>query len=274
MQAPRRHAPLVAITLAVLLAGSCGGAGDGRATGTGAAVPGDKGDLGRDATAGPAPAGSGDGPQDTATRLPLGARPGFDDLDQNGSPDPTCTEHDYGGGLVLRLLCNDGDYAQAPVEGTTLVPESLFGLPSPDLDLTGISGSVGMGRTPDGRAVFVVFHNSDTLFEPGSADLSDPAVHTFTSIAALIARTWPTGAIEVRGHTDATESPPPAGCCPSDGRPPSPTSSPLTEWTGHACPRSGSARRSPSCWRPPPTGRTTPLGRQYDRRVEIAVTPG
>ena len=147
MQVSRRVAALLVTALALLPAAACGGAGDGTATAPAPAVSGGKGDLGRDATAGPATGAPGDAAAGTATRLPLGAQPGFDDLDQNGSPDPTCIEHDYGGGLVLRLLCNYTDYAQAPAEGTTLVPESLFGLPSPDLDLTGISGSVGMGRT-------------------------------------------------------------------------------------------------------------------------------
>ena len=32
-------------------------------------------------------------------------------------------------------------------------------------------------------------------------------MHSFTNVAALILRTWPTGDIQVRGHSDATESP-------------------------------------------------------------------
>ena len=61
--------------------------------------------------------------------LPPGAQPGLDDYDGDGAPDPTCTTQDFGGGLILRIPCEIGN-ANGPEEGTRLVKDSLYRLPS------------------------------------------------------------------------------------------------------------------------------------------------
>lgn len=138
--------------------------------------------------------------------LPPGATAGLDDVNGDGRPDPTCGTQDYGGGLVVRIPCDYADYASPPTDDTTLVPNSLAGLPSPELDLTGISGSAVQGRTESGQKLVVLFISSDTLFAVGSPNLSDPATANFDAIAKLIQANWPAAPVQVRGHTDATGS--------------------------------------------------------------------
>ena len=142
--------------------------------------------------------------EDTTT-LPPGATAGLDDYDDDGQPDPTCSVANFGAGLVLRVPCSIGN-ASEPAQGTTLVPGSLFGMPSSPVDLSGVSGNAIVARDDRGQQVVVFFITSDTLFEVGSATLGDPARDTLDGMARIIQANWPTANVQVRGHTDATGS--------------------------------------------------------------------
>ena len=147
----------------------------------------------------------------STTTAPAAAAGSFDDLNQDGEPDPTCGTKDFGGGLVLTLVCEGGSYASEPSEGTTLVPGSLYGLPAIPDDLkaqvlTDVSANGVQARDPAGKQVVGFFIQSDTLFAVGSAALSDPARATLDSLAGSLKGKWPTAPVQVRGHTDSTGS--------------------------------------------------------------------
>jgi outer membrane protein OmpA-like peptidoglycan-associated protein len=142
------------------------------------------------------------------TALAVGQTEGLDDLDQNGTPDPTCGTQDYGAGLVLRLPCEDMGLGNEVSEGVTLLPNSLFAFPAGNYDLvTEVSSSVIQARDVDGGKVIVFFLNSDTLFDVGQSALGDPAQVTLRGLAERIGTTFPGAAVEVRGHTDSTGDP-------------------------------------------------------------------
>ena len=135
----------------------------------------------------------------------------YDDMNQDGQPDPTCGTRDFKAGLVLRVPCEAGFFASDPSEGTTLVPGALSALPAlpddvKDQVLTGVSANAIASRDEAGKQVIVFFIQSDTLFATGSATLSEPARETLDGLARNISRTWPGAALQVRGHTDSTGS--------------------------------------------------------------------
>jgi len=145
---------------------------------------------------------------ETTTARPAGLS-SFDDMNQDGQPDPTCGTRDFKAGLVLRVPCEPGYYASDPSEGTTLVPGALSGLPGlpddvKDRILTDVSANAITAKDEAGKQVVVVFIQSDTLFATGSSSLSDPARDTLDGLARNVSRMWPTAAIQVRGHTDST----------------------------------------------------------------------
>lgn len=196
---------LVSTSVAIaVVAASCGGGGGGsNATdqpGTGAETATSAAESNQEETGG------------AGTTLPAGAQPGLDDYNDDGNPEPTCGTRDFKAGLVLRIACEDlSGYANELAEGTTLVPDSLYGLPGIPDDLkddvlSGVSAAAIRGRDPEGRQVYVFFLYSDTIFEVGSADLSAPARETLDSMAANLQRRFPQAQIQVRGHTDATGS--------------------------------------------------------------------
>lgn len=210
-------------------------------------------------------------PVDEEPALPPGAEPGFDDFNDDGEPDPTCVRQDYGAGLVVRLLCNYADYAEPPTDDTTLVPNSLFGLPGTDLDTTGISGDARQGRDGDGNRVVVIFITSDTLFATGSAALGDPARANFDAIAALITTQFPGASVQVRGHTDATGSAA-ANQALSEQR--AAVSAEYLAGRGIDPARLTSVGLGPAypiVLETLPDGSPNETGRQYNRRVEIVV---
>lgn len=133
----------------------------------------------------------------------------FDDLNQDGQPDPTCGTQDFRAGLVLRLPCEAGYYANDPSEGTTFVPGSLAALPGLPDDvkaqlLTDVSADAIAAKDDAGKQVVVIFIQSDTLFATGSSSLSGPARDTLDGLARNISRAFPGASVQVRGHTDAT----------------------------------------------------------------------
>ncbi|WP_344509674.1 OmpA family protein [Dactylosporangium maewongense] len=141
--------------------------------------------------------------EDPPASLPPGAQPGLDDYDGDGQKDPTCATQDFGAGLVLRIPCQIGN-AHDPENDTRLVKDSLYRLPGPDVDLTGVSGSILEARTPEGVHVYIVTFNSDALFATGSADIG--STDTLDNTIKVINKLYPNGTIQVRGHTDATGS--------------------------------------------------------------------
>jgi hypothetical protein len=154
-------APLTAIALAAaLLAGCSSGSSDDQS--------------------GAATTAASESPEPSPTTVPAARPSTFDDLNQDGVPDPTCGTGDFRAGLVLRLPCEAGYYASDPSEGTTFVPGSLAALPGLPDDvkaelLTDVSANAIGGRDESGKLVVVIFIQSDTLFATGAASLSGPA---------------------------------------------------------------------------------------------------
>jgi outer membrane protein OmpA-like peptidoglycan-associated protein len=150
------------------------------------------------AAAAPTDSGSSAG---TGEPLPPGALPGLDDLNDDGTPDPTCGTQDFGAGLVLRIPCTISNPNQ-PEEDTRLVKDSLYRLPAADADLTHISGSLMTARDTTGKRVFIFVFNSDNLFATGSDVISE--ANTLDAVIRLINEHYAGGAIQARGHTDQT----------------------------------------------------------------------
>ena len=194
MRPVRRAAALLlpAAVAGVLLLAGCDSGTPDPAPATGAAAPTTEGGDGGETPAEEPPAS-----------LPPGALPGLDDYDGDGQKDPTCSTQDFGAGLVLRIPCQIGN-AHDPENGTKLVKDSLYRLPGPDVDLTGVSGSILEARTPEGVHVYIVTFNSDALFAVGKADIG--STDTLDNTIKVINKHYPNGAIQVRGHTDATGS--------------------------------------------------------------------
>jgi outer membrane protein OmpA-like peptidoglycan-associated protein len=251
--------PVVTITL---VAGCKGGSSGSRASSAGNSA---------------LPETTGTDPAAPATTGARAASPGsFDDLNQDGVPDPTCGTKDFGGGLVLTLLCDGGAYASEPSAGTTLVPGSLYGLPSISDDLkarllTDVSANAIQARDPGGKQVVVFFIQSDTLFDVGSAALSDPARATLDGLARNIKATWPAAPIQVRGHTDSTGNAS-ANQVLSEQR--------ATNVTGYLATRGfdratltsiGFGSTQPIALERNPDGSESVAGRRENRRVELVV---
>jgi outer membrane protein OmpA-like peptidoglycan-associated protein len=182
---------LAAVTSALLVASGCGG---GSHTGA-PATPSASQRVTATASASPE--------TPSASALPAGELPGAVDYNGDGTLDPTCGSQDFGGGLVLRLPCGDySGYAHTPEDGTTLVANSLYRLPGPDVDLTGISGENLAATDATGRAVFILIFNSDALFDTGSFAVN--GADSLDATIRLINAHYAGGDIQVRGHTDST----------------------------------------------------------------------
>jgi outer membrane protein OmpA-like peptidoglycan-associated protein len=192
----RRGMAVVALSMA-LFSGCSGGSGDD--------------DAGSSPDTSAPEASEAPGGNTAPTASGAAAPATFDDLNQDGQPDPTCGTRDFRAGLVLRVPCEPGYFASDPSEGTTLVPGSLSGLPSLPDDvkaevLNDVSANAVAARDEAGKLAVVFFIQSDTLFDTGSASLSGPARDTLDGLARNISRKWPTASVQVRGHTDATGS--------------------------------------------------------------------
>ncbi|SBW23425.1 hypothetical protein FDG2_3772 [Candidatus Protofrankia californiensis] len=201
--------------------------------------------------------------------LPPGARPGLDDYDGDGEPDPTCTTQDFGAGLVLRIPCQIGT-ANTPENGTRLVKNSLYRLPgATDVDLTGISGGLLLARDVAGAKVVIVVFNSDALFETGSNAIG--STDTLDATIRLINSHYAGGAIQVRGHTDATGSA--AVNQPLSVR----RAATVRDYlTGHGTRASsvssvGLGSSQPFAEETNPDGSSSPDGQRFNRRVEIVI---
>jgi outer membrane protein OmpA-like peptidoglycan-associated protein len=205
--------------------------------------------------------------------LPPGATPGVDDLNEDGLPDPICGTGDYGAGLVLQVPCIARDYALTPPEGTTVVPNTVFGLPglTPRELLSEVSADAVQARDPNGKRVIVFFIQSDTLFELGSSTLSGPAQDTLMGLARLIQREWPTATVQVRGHTDATGSAS-VNQTLSEQRAANVAAYLATQGISQSRLSSiGLASSRPIVLETNPDGSDNPMGRTVNRRVELVV---
>jgi outer membrane protein OmpA-like peptidoglycan-associated protein len=209
------------------------------------------------------PAAASEEPQaDETQSLPPGAQPGLDDYNDDGRPDPTCATQDFGGGLVLRIPCEISN-AHDPENGTRLVKDSLYRLPSFEADLTDISGSLVTARDPAGKKVVIVVFNSDNLFATGSDQVSDS--NTLDAVIRLINRQFAGSAIQVRGHTDATGSAS-ANQALSERR----AETVRAYLAGHGVNASGVTGVGFGSTRPLVEENTTE-GRAFNRRVELAL---
>jgi len=202
--------------------------------------------------------------------LPPGGQQGLFDLNDDGTLDPTCGTQDFGAGLVLRIPCGDfSGYAHTPEDGTTLVPDSLYRLPGPDVDLTGISGGNIQAIDDAGREVFILIFNSDALFDTGSDTIN--STDTMDATIKLINTHYADGDIQLRGHTDATGS--------------ASVNQPLSERRAAAV-RSyfadhgiraasmtsvGFGSTRPVVLETNPDGSANPAGQHFNRRVEVVV---
>jgi outer membrane protein OmpA-like peptidoglycan-associated protein len=190
------------------------------------------------------------------------ALPDIEDWNDDGTADPDCGSQDYGAGLVLMTPCDLG-WAHSPEDGTTLVPNSMYRLNGPDVDLTGISGSVIGAHDPHGGRVYVLIFNSDGLFATGSDAVN--SVETLDNSIKMINRQFGGSVMQVRGHTDSTGSAS-ANQALSERR----AQTIKNYLTGHGVNAKevtsvglGSAR--------PLTENTTEQGRAFNRRVEIVM---
>jgi outer membrane protein OmpA-like peptidoglycan-associated protein len=208
-------------------------------------------------------------PDDDPPSLVPGQQPGLDDYNDDRTPDPLCGTQDFGGGLVLRIPCTIAT-AHEPEEGTRLVKDSLYRLPGPDADLDGTSAELIFARAAGtDERVFVLIFNSDNLFATGRAELGAP--DEMDRIIAFIGAKRPGGAIQVRGHTDATGTA--AGNQPLSERRAATVQHYLTDHgvkaTGVTAIGFGSTR--PLVEETNPDGTPNLKGRAFNRRVEIAV---
>ncbi|WP_432839856.1 OmpA family protein [Dactylosporangium sp. CA-092794] len=211
--------------------------------------------------------GAGGAPPADAS-LPPGAQPGLDDLNGDSTPDPTCGQQDFGGGLVLRIPCTIPN-PNEPDDGVRLVKDSLFRLPSFDADLTGISGSLVTARDAAGKKVVVIVFNSDNLFATGSDQLGES--NTLTPVVTLINNRFAGGTIQVRGHTDKTGTAS-ANQALSERR----AATVKTFLTGHGVNAGGVSSvglgsSQPLAEESNPDGSPSLPGRAFNRRVEIAI---
>ncbi|OHV46067.1 flagellar motor protein MotB [Pseudofrankia sp. BMG5.36] len=248
----------------MLFAGGCGGSSGSPGETSTPSAPSTA------ATAALSPAPPSEEPSADAS-LPPGAQPGVFDLNDDGTPDPTCGTQDFGGGLVLRIPCGDfSGYAHTPEDGTTLVPDSLYRLPGPDdVDLSGISGENLQAVDDAGREVFILIFNSDGLFETGSDVIG--STDTMDATIRLINAHYAGGDIQVRGHTDATGS--------------ASVNQPLSErraatvqryFTDHGVQAAsvtsvGLGSTHPLVLETNPDGSPNPAAQRFNRRVELVV---
>ncbi|MDQ4096961.1 MAG: OmpA family protein [Actinomycetota bacterium] len=205
--------------------------------------------------------------------LPPGVTPGLDDLNDDGLPDPICGTGEYGAGLVLQIPCNAPDYAPSAPEGTTVIPDSVYALPGLTQRevLADASADAIQAHDPTGKRVVVFFIQSDTLFELGSATLSNPAQDTLNRLARAIQAYWPTATMQVRGHTDATGSAS-VNQSLSEQRAANVAAYLATQGINQSRLSSiGMASTRPIVLETNPDGSDNPAGRTVNRRVELVV---
>jgi outer membrane protein OmpA-like peptidoglycan-associated protein len=213
--------------------------------------------------------------ESTATSLPPGAKPGLDDYNDDGEPDPTCGEQDFGAGIALRIPCAIST-ANEPENGTTLVENSLYRLPGIDFaEFDNISATAIQARDVDGKKVAIIFFNSDALFAINSADLGGDATTASLNAAILVIKNhYPNAAVQVRGHTDAK------GTATSNQKLSEQRAAAVKGYlNAHGLDPAqvsnvGFGSTEPVVAETNPDGSDNPAGRAFNRRVEIVVRAG
>ncbi len=209
------------------------------------------------------------------TSLPPGATAGLDDYNDDGQPDPTCGDQDFGVGLVLRIPCEIST-ANEPENGTTLVENSLYRLPGTDFpEFDDISATAIQARDVGGKKVAVIFFNSDALFAIDSADLGGDATTASLNAAILVIQNhYPNATVQVRGHTDAK------GTASSNQQLSEQRAAVVKGYlNGHGLDPArvsnvGFGSTQPVVSETNPDGSDDPAGRAFNRRVEIVVRAG
>jgi outer membrane protein OmpA-like peptidoglycan-associated protein len=173
-----------------------------------------------------------------------------------------------GGGLTLRIPC-DLSGAHEPEDGTRLVKDSLYRLPAADADLTGISGELVTARDTAGVKVLILVFNSDELFATGSDVIN--STDTLDATIRLINAHYPKGAIQVRGHTDATGTP-----ANNQGLSQHRAEHVRAYLSGHgtsaaSITATGLGSSQPLTEEKNPDGSISAAGRAFNRRVEIVI---
>ncbi len=131
----------------------------------------------------------------------------LDDLDQDGAVDEVCGSADLGAGLVVETLCNEY-LVPTPEDGVVPTPQSVLRLPSPGWpDLDAVDATVRVARTSDGRRVAIYILGSDALFDSGSAGLRSTAQPPLAAVVASIQARFPGAPIVVRGAADSVGDP-------------------------------------------------------------------
>ena len=147
-----------------------------------------------------------DAPSTTGDVGPAGSTTGLDDVDGDGSPDPTCGTSDLGGGLVVRQLCTS--LAPDLEGGVVATPGSvltLAGVSFPEIENVDVTARAA--RTDDGRKVNIFLLGSDTLFDTGQAQIRSTAEAALPGLVAALSAHFPGASITVRGHTDSVGDP-------------------------------------------------------------------
>lgn len=196
----------------------------------------------------------------------------LDDLDEDGTRDERCGSIDLGAGLIVEALCNRA-LIPTPESGVVPTAGSLLLLPSPMRwdDLADVDATVRTATTPDGRRVVIYVLGSDTLFDPGSADVRWTATPPLAAIATSIAARFPDAPIAVRGAADSIGEP--AANQALSGRRAAAVAGALAALgidPGRLT-AVGLGEGHPVAEEQLPDGSASDIGRQVNRRVEIVV---
>lgn len=195
----------------------------------------------------------------------------LDDLDQDGAVDEVCGTADLGAGLVVETLCNEY-LIPTPEEGVVPTPQSVLLLPSPGWsDLDDVDATVRVAKTTDGHRVAIYVLGSDALFDSGSPTLRSTAQPPLAAVVASIQSRFPGASIVVRGAADSVGDPG-ANQTLSEQRAASVSAElavlGLDPSTMSAI---GLGAGVPAALEAAADGSVSEIGRQVNRRVEIAV---
>lgn len=195
----------------------------------------------------------------------------LDDLDQDGAVDEVCGTSDLGGGLVVETLCNEY-LIPTPEEGVTPTAQSVLLLPSPGWpDLDEVDATVRVARTTDGHRAAIYVLGSDALFDSGSASLRSTAQPPLAAVVASIQARFPGSAVVVRGAADSVGDPA-ANQTLSEQRAASVSAELAALGIDPATLSSiGLGAAVPAAEEVAADGSVSEIGRQVNRRVEIAV---
>ncbi len=195
----------------------------------------------------------------------------LDDLDQDGAVDEKCGTADLGGGLIVNTLCNEF-LVPTPENGVTPTAQSVLNIPSPGWpDLDNVDANVKVATTTDGRRVAIYILGSDALFDSGKDRLRTTSEPPLAAVVASIQQRFPGGTIVVRGAADSVGDAA-ANQSLSERRAASVRDKLVALGLDAATITSlGLGASVPAAEEANPDGTVSDIGRQVNRRVEIAV---